>query len=79
VAFAALDARREGYDVHPVVDPIRRHVVEAHRAGLERLVQAGGTPLSWVYLAAELQGDWARDETAAGIVDVVLTERLLKG
>lgn len=22
VAFAALDARREGYDVHPVVDPI---------------------------------------------------------
>ena len=29
-------------------------------------------------LAAELQRDWARDETAQGVVEIVLTERLLR-
>jgi len=32
----------------------------------------------WVSLACELQRDWAREETVAGVVEIVLTERLLK-
>jgi nicotinamidase-related amidase len=60
MAFAALDALREGYQVYPVVDAIAGTSVEAHRAGLERVVQAGGRPISWVSLASELQRDWAR-------------------
>jgi hypothetical protein len=59
-------------------DAIGGTSVEAHRAGLERVVQVGGKPISWVSLAAELQRDWAREETAADIVEMVLTERLLK-
>jgi nicotinamidase-related amidase len=78
MAFHALDALREGYEVYPVVDAIGGTSVEAHRAGLERVVQAGGKPIGWVSLAAELQRDWARDETAEGVVEIVLTERLLK-
>ena len=78
MAFYALDALREGYDVYPVVDAIGGTSVEAHRAGLERVVQAGGKPIGWVSLAAELQRDWARDETAEGVVEIVLTERLLR-
>ncbi len=78
MAFPALDALREGYDVYPVVDAIAGTSVEAHRAGLERVVQAGGRPITWVALGAELQRDWARAETAAGVVEIVLTERLLK-
>ena len=78
MAFPALDALREGYDVYPVVDAIGGTSVEAHRAGLERVVQAGGRPITWVSLGAELQRDWARAETAAGVVEIVLTERLLK-
>jgi nicotinamidase-related amidase len=78
MAFPALDALREGYDVYPVVDAIGGTSVEAHRAGLERVVQAGGKPIGWVSLAAELQRDWARDETAEGVVEIVLTERLLR-
>ena len=42
MAFPALDALREGYDVYPVVDAIGGTSEEAHRAGLERVVQAGG-------------------------------------
>ena len=78
MAFPALDALREGYEVYPVVDAIGGTSVEAHRAGVERVVQAGATPTSWVALAAELQRDWARAETAQGVVQIVLTERLLK-
>jgi nicotinamidase-related amidase len=78
MAFQALDELREGYDVYPVVDAIGGTSVEAHRAGLERVVQAGGKPISWVSLAVELQRDWARGETVDDVVEIVLTERLLK-
>jgi nicotinamidase-related amidase len=78
MAFAALDALREGYEVYPVVDAIAGTSVEAHRAGIERVVGAGGVPVSWVSLACELQRDWARQETVPQIVEIVLNERLLK-
>jgi nicotinamidase-related amidase len=78
MAFAALDALREGYEVYPVVDAIAGTSVEAHRAGIERVVQAGGVPTGWVSLACELQRDWNRLETVPQIVEIVLTERLLK-
>ena len=78
MAFPALDALREGYEVYPVVDAIAGTSLEAHRAGLERVVQAGARPISWVSLACELQRDWARQETVADVVEIVLTERLLK-
>ena len=78
MSFAALDALREGYEVYPVVDAVGGTSVEAHRAGLERVVQAGGQPISWVSLACELQRDWARKETMAEVFEIVLTERLLK-
>ena len=78
MAFPALDALREGYDVYPVVDAIGGTSVEAHRSGMERVVQAGAQPVTWVALACELQRDWARLETMQQIVNIVLTERLLK-
>ena len=78
MAFTALDALRDGYDMYPVVDAVGGTSVEAHRAGLERVAQAGGQPISWVSLACELQRDWARLETVADIVQIVLTDRLLQ-
>jgi nicotinamidase-related amidase len=78
MAFTALDALREGYEAYPVVDAIGGTSVEAHRAGLERVIQAGGQPISWVSLACELQRDWARQETVADVVEIVLTDRLRK-
>jgi nicotinamidase-related amidase len=78
MAFTALDALREGYEVYPVVDAIGGTSPEAHRAGLDRVVQAGGQPISWVSLAVELQRDWARQDTVEAIIEIVLTDRLLK-
>jgi nicotinamidase-related amidase len=78
MAFTALDALREGYEVYPVVDAIGGTSPEAHRAGLDRVIQAGGQPISWVSLAVELQRDWARQETVEAVIEIVLTERLAK-
>ena len=78
LAFPSLDAMREGYEVYPVVDAVGGTSAEAHRAGLERIVQAGAQPVSWVSLACELQRDWARTDTVPEVVDIVLTSRLLK-
>jgi nicotinamidase-related amidase len=78
LAFTALDALRDGYEVYPVVDAIGGTSPESHRAGLDRVIQAGGQPVSWVSLAVELQRDWARQDTVAAIIEIVLTDRLLK-
>ena len=78
LAFTALDALREGYEVYPVVDAVGGTSPEAHRAGLDRVTQAGGQPVSWVSLACELQRDWARQDTVQAVIEIVLTDRLLK-
>jgi nicotinamidase-related amidase len=71
LTFPALDALREGYEVYPVVDAVGGTSVEAHRAGLERLVQAGAQPTSVVQLMCELQRDWARTETARTVTEIL--------
>jgi len=77
LSFPTLDALRDGFEIYPVVDAVGGTSPEAHRAGLERIVQAGARPISWVGLAGELQRDWARADTVGELVDIVLTTRLL--
>jgi len=71
LAFPALDAMREGYDVYPVVDAIGGTSLESHRAGLERIYQAGAVPVSWTQLICELQRDYARTQTVAAFMDIL--------
>jgi len=78
MAFPALDALREGYEVYPVVDAIGGTSLAAHRAGIARAVQAGAKPTGWVELAGELQRDWGRSETAAQFAEILFQDRLLK-
>lgn len=67
----ALDALKEGFEVYPVVDCVGGTSREAHEAGLQRLVQAGGRPTSWVQLICELQRDWNREATVPGFADIL--------
>ncbi|HET8908548.1 MAG TPA: hydrolase [Ktedonobacterales bacterium] len=71
LTFPALDALREGYDVYPVVDAVGGTSIEAHQAGIERIVQAGAQPTSVVQLMCELQRDWARTETAQRVTEIL--------
>ena len=44
LTFPTLDALREGYEVYPVADAVGGTSLEAHRAALERVAQAGAKP-----------------------------------
>lgn len=73
LAFPALDAINEGFEVYPVVDAVGGTSKVAHRAGLERIVQAGAKPITWIQLACELQRDWRREATKAGFANIVFS------
>src|SRR3954464_8701805 len=60
MAFPALDALREGYEVYPVVDAIGGVSRVAHESAIQRMIEAGATPISVLALACELQRDWGR-------------------
>src|SRR4051794_3176378 len=46
VAFPALDALREGYEVYFVVDAIGGVSRVAHESAIQRMIEAGATPIS---------------------------------
>ena len=71
LTFPTLDALREGYEIYPVVDAVGGTSVEAHRAALDRVTQAGAKPVSWVQLICELQRDWARKDTAKEFAQIL--------
>lgn len=63
LAFPVLQALGEGYEVYFVTDASGGVSLEAHEVAVQRMVQAGGVPLTWTVFAAELQRDWARAAT----------------
>jgi hypothetical protein len=62
---------REGFEVYVVVDAVGGTSREALRAGLQRIIQAGGIPVSRIQLTGELQRDWNRESTAPSLADIV--------
>jgi nicotinamidase-related amidase len=63
LAFPALDALREGYEVYVVADAVGGTSATAHEMALRRVEQAGGKMISVTQLFCELQRDWRRKET----------------
>src|SRR5688500_1919096 len=62
VAFPALDALREGYQVYIVDDAIGGVSRVAHECALQRMSAAGAIPITVLGLACELQRDWGRPD-----------------
>jgi nicotinamidase-related amidase len=60
VAFPALDALHEGYEVYFVADAIGGVSKVSHESAMQRMVQSGVTPVTVLGLACELQRDWGR-------------------
>jgi nicotinamidase-related amidase len=46
--------------------------VEAHEVAIQRMIAAGANVMTWMALAAEWQRDWAREETAGKLVEVLV-------
>ncbi len=72
LAFPAIQAAGEGYDVYAVTDASGGTSREAHEISIQRIIQAGVTPITWTVFGAELQRDWARTETVAALAEVLI-------
>lgn len=67
----ALDAIKEGFEVYAAFDCVGGTSPEAHELAVQRLIQAGAKPISWVQLICELQRDWNREKTVPGFADIL--------
>jgi nicotinamidase-related amidase len=69
VAFPALSALEEGYQVFVVVDASGTFNKSVRDAALMRMAQAGAVMINWFALACELARDWRNDmEGLAGLL-----------
>ena len=68
LAFPALDALTEGYEVYVVADAVGGTSIAAHEMALRRVEQAGAKMISVTQLFCELQRDWGRKETVPGFM-----------
>ncbi|MEM8532280.1 MAG: hydrolase [Chloroflexota bacterium] len=73
VAFPALSAMEDGFEVYAIIDASAGMSNEAHSVSLQRMVQAGVRPVTSMQVMLELQRDWARVATYNPVVDVITT------
>jgi nicotinamidase-related amidase len=67
LAFPVIHALGDGYEVYFVTDASGGVSLEAHEMAVQRMIQAGGVPLTWTVFASELQRDWARTATVPAL------------
>jgi nicotinamidase-related amidase len=70
LATAAISALDDGLEVYIVTDASGGVTVEAHETAVERMVQAGAVPMTWLQVLLEWQRDWARTETYDAVMQV---------
>jgi nicotinamidase-related amidase len=71
LAFPVIHALGEGYEVYIVTDASGGVSAEAHNMGIQRMIQAGAVPMTWIVFASELQRDWARLDSAAKLAEIL--------
>ncbi|MFF7474528.1 isochorismatase family protein [Streptomyces sp. NPDC008092] len=71
VVLPVLSAIAQGYEVYVVADASGGVTPQAHEHAVQRMVQAGAAPVTWVQVLLELQRDWARTETYEAVTNVV--------
>jgi nicotinamidase-related amidase len=73
VAMPAIQAQGEGYDVYVVSDASGGVSVEAHTTSMDRMIQAGIKPITWVAVLCEWQRDWAaRPDTMGQLTNILI-------
>ena len=70
LATATLSALDDGFEVYIVTDASGGVTVEAHEMAIQRMIQAGAVPVTWLQVLLEWQRDWARQETYDAVLRV---------
>lgn len=71
VVLPTLSALSQGYEVYVVTDASAGVSPQAHEHAVQRMVQGGAVPVTWVQVLLEFQRDWARTDTYVPVTDVV--------
>jgi nicotinamidase-related amidase len=71
VAMPTIQALGDGYEVYVVTDASGGVTLEAHEMAVRRMIQAGAVPITSMAIVGELQRDWAREETALGVAEIL--------
>lgn len=71
VTLPALSALEDGYEVYFVADASAGSSKQAHQMAIQRMVQAGAKPLTWMATLLEMQRDWANKETYQAVTTLV--------
>jgi nicotinamidase-related amidase len=66
----ALSAIDDGYEVYMVTDASGGVSPEAHERAIQRMVQAGAIPMTWLQVLLEYQRDWARQGTYDAVMNL---------
>ena len=57
-AYTALHGLREGFQVYGLIDAAGDATLDAHTYGVQRILQAGVVPTTWMPLVSEWMHDW---------------------
>ncbi|MER6140446.1 hydrolase [Streptomyces sparsogenes] len=71
LVLPVLSMLAQGYEVYVVSDASGGVTPQAHEHALQRMIQGGAVPVTWVQVLLELQRDWARTETYGPVTEVV--------
>ncbi|KRF42202.1 hydrolase [Paenibacillus sp. Soil787] len=72
LAFPVVSAIKDGYEVYIVTDASGGTTTEAHNMSVQRMIQAGAIPVTWLAVLLEYQRDWARQETYDAVLEIAL-------
>lgn len=70
LAYPVICALADGYEVYAVADASGGVSAAAHDMAMQRMVQAGAVPATWMQVMFEMQRDWARQATAGAVMEV---------
>jgi nicotinamidase-related amidase len=72
LAYPVIHSLADGYDVFFVTDASGGTSREAHDVAVQRMIQAGATPTTWIGVMSEWQRDWAREATIPAVAEITV-------
>jgi nicotinamidase-related amidase len=71
ITFPTIQAIEAGYEVYVVADCCGDITQMAHDMAMQRMIQAGAVPMTWIQTLLEWQRDWSRKTTYDAVTGIV--------
>jgi nicotinamidase-related amidase len=71
VLGTALAGLQRGYEVYVAVDVTAGETLETHQVAVQRMIQAGVVPVTWLSLASQYQGSYTNHKTVPGFLGLM--------